>query len=815
LKQLIVAAVLVLAAFAGSSGVQTSHAVVPYAPGDVFAGVGTGFIKHFDSSGTLLETLDTGTTCAEQLGMAFDAAGNLYATSSFGSCFGAGQVVKFDNQGGLIGPFGGPYSASTESIVIDASGNVYVGQPDGTQDILKFDSSGTPLASYDVAVENRGSDWMDLAADQCTMYYTSEGTTIKRYDVCADIQLPDFASGLHGAAFALRLLPDGGLLVADSQDIHRLDATGTIVDTYDEPSEPSFFFALNLDPDGVHFWTAGYGSGNVYKFAIDPSGPPVLTFNAGILGYAVSGLAIFGEPTQGGGGCAESPIAPSSVEAILFPGESLDVEKCVEVPEIPPTPDIFFLFDTTGSMGGDIATVQAKLAEIITTVGAQSVDPQYGVAKYEDFPFDPWGLNTNVAYQLLQAITSDTTAVTTAINSLSTFAGSGGDTPESGYEGLYQALTGAGRDLPNPDGSAPDGDFTDAGEIAPGQDAGFRPDASQVILLVGDAAFHLPGDPPTSLQFAAGYPGAGQADVLAAQGDASIFCLIPAELEGVGPEAQCDALGATSFDIGASSEDIVAAIIAALGEVEVEVSMESDCTAPITTTFDPTSQTVVSGGTATFTETISVAGDAPGGTYECDDHVLIDGEPLLDPAGEPVVEHKIIHVPEGFLTGGGQIDTGKGKNAFNISFGGNVGFLADFSLVGQWQTNFHNVSVDSLDKARFHSTAITALQFFDDGGPGPNPPPANANVGLFTATGRLNGEDGWTLDVCLADRGEPGRQNDSIRVALTNPGGVLVYDSRGSTDFASEDPGGQGGVCDSRHKLDAGNFQIHSGVKGP
>jgi hypothetical protein len=508
-------------------------------------------------------------------------------------------------------------------------------------------------------------------------------------------------------------------------------------------------------------------------------------------------------------------ISPPLVEEVIFPGGSVDIEKTVQTPVIPPTPDVFFLFDTTGSMGGDIATVQAKLADIIAAVGAQSVNPQYGVAKYEDFPFSPWGLESNVAYELLQAMTSNTTAVTTAINSLSTFPGSGGDTPESGYEGLYQALTGAGHDLPNPDGSAPDGDFADPGEIAPGQDAGFRPEASKVIMLVGDAAFHLPGDPPTSLQFAAGYPGAGQADVLAAQGDVTFFCLIPAELEGVGPEAQCDALGATSFNIGTSSRDIVAAIIAALGEVEIEVSMQSDCTDPISVTFDPSSQTVVSGSTAAFTETISVASDAPGGTYECDDWALIDGQPMTNAAGNIILEHKVIHVPEGFLTGGGQIDDGRGRNAKSISFGGNVGFLADFSLVGQWETNFHNVSVDSLDKARFHSTAITSLQFFNDGGAGPNPPPANANVALFTATGRLNGEDGWTLNVCLADRGEPGRQNDSIRVRLINPGGVVMYDSRGSTDFVSEDPGGQGGVCDSRHKLDAGNLQIHSGVKGP
>ena len=172
-------------------------------------------------------------------------------------------------------------------------------------------------------------------------------------------------------------------------------------------------------------------------------------------------------------------------------------------------------------------------------------------------------------------------------------------------------------------------------------------------------------------------------------------------------------------------------------------------------------------------------------------------------------------MPEGFLTGGGQIDNGRGKNKAEwLNASGNVGFLADFSLVGQWNVVFHDVTnaTVNIDKAHFHSTAITALQFFHDGGAGPNPPPANANVGRFTATGRLNGVDGYTLEVCLADRGEPGsKATDSIRLRLTDPGGVIIYDSL--SDFASQD-NTLTGVCEWRHKLDTGNYQIHSGVKG-
>src|SRR5207302_622394 len=99
-------------------------------------------------------------------------------TSSFGSC-GTGGLVEFDTVGNLIGPFGGTYSESTESIVIDRSGNVFVGQPDGSRQVLMFSSTGALIGSYSPDPEDRGTDWIDLAADQCTLRYTSEGSSIK------------------------------------------------------------------------------------------------------------------------------------------------------------------------------------------------------------------------------------------------------------------------------------------------------------------------------------------------------------------------------------------------------------------------------------------------------------------------------------------------------------------------------------------------------------------------------------------------------------------------------------------------------------
>jgi len=80
-------------------------------------------------------------------------------------------------------------------------------------------------------------------------------------------------------------------------------------------------------------------------------------------------------------------------------------------------------------------------------------------------------------------------------------------------------------------------------------------------------------------------------------------------------------------------------------------------------------------------------------------------------------------------------------------------------------------------------------------------------VGRQWGTGDLDKAPGYFLRVCVADRGEPGKGNDTMRMQPFAPGPVLVYDS--ATDFADEAPGS---ACDG-HRLDGGNAQIHSGLK--
>ena len=290
-----------LVALPARAAERSPNAPTAFAVGDVFVGVGSGKIKRFTPTGTLLQTLDTGiTTCSEDLGMAFDTSGNLYATVAFGNSCGPGKVVKFDNNGTLIGPFGGGYSDSTESITLDAAQNVFVGQPDGTRRIRKFNSAGVFQTEYTVTVGPRGTDWIDMAADQCTIFYTSEGPSIRKYNTCTSTQLADFCTSCPSAQSltGMRLRGNGEVFAADfSSQVRHYDPSGALINSYTAPGLVSPF-AVNLDPDGTTLWTADYGSGQVFRFNI-ATGAKVIEWNAGTNGNTASGLAVFGEIVVG------------------------------------------------------------------------------------------------------------------------------------------------------------------------------------------------------------------------------------------------------------------------------------------------------------------------------------------------------------------------------------------------------------------------------------------------------------------------------------------------------------------------------------
>ncbi len=273
-----------VAAVVMATALTAAPAVAQYQMGDIFASIGSGQVAEYRADGTLVRTLNSGVS-GYTTGSAFDGAGNFYVTN-----FSSNSVSLFNNSGVLQGTFGGGYS-TPEAILFNRAGSAFVGNV-GATGIRQFNAAGTLLQTFAAG----RVDWMDLAADQRTMYFTAEGTTIQRYDLVTQTILTPFATGLGGDAFALRILRNGGVLVATDVGVLQMSSTGSIVRTYTAGSVGAFF-ALNLDPDGTSFWTGSVGNGSLYEFNI-ASGALERTINTGSGSFY--GVSVFGEITQGG-----------------------------------------------------------------------------------------------------------------------------------------------------------------------------------------------------------------------------------------------------------------------------------------------------------------------------------------------------------------------------------------------------------------------------------------------------------------------------------------------------------------------------------
>ncbi len=137
-------------------------------------------------------------------------------------------------------------------------------------------------------------------------------------------------------------------------------------------------------------------------------------------------------------------------------GGSVTVNKTVTVTKAVTTSllDIFFLADTTGSMGSALASVKAEASSLLSSTALLG-DVRWAVGEYKDIS-DPY------AYKVNTAFTSNQSAVQAGINSWS--ASGGGDTPEANLFGLQNAAN----------------------------DSGWRTAAGKVLVWFGDARGHDP-----------------------------------------------------------------------------------------------------------------------------------------------------------------------------------------------------------------------------------------------------------------------------------------------------------------------------------
>jgi len=462
-------------------------------------------------------------------------------------------------------------------------------------------------------------------------------------------------------------------------------------------------------------------------------------------------------------GPATPGISPEAVDLVLFPGQSFDLDKTVTTPEIPPGVEVCLLQDETGSFIDDIGNLQGgtTASDIYDAVVAAAPGAKFAVAGFRDYPTSPYGSPGDWVYRLLGGMSDVEADWLAGIAGLS--ASGGNDTPEAQYDAIVAALIGGF-------GQDPCG-FSTADDV------------TRVLVVTTDAPFHLPGDGKPHVNT--------EASTITALTTTDVI-VVGLKAPGAGGELDslASATGGSVQELSSDGSNIAAAILAGLSDVDIDVEMTSDCAAPVNTSFDPAAYVdVPSGSILSFNESISVDEFAPPGTYECKDWALIDGSPMTDASGATIYEYKTIEVPANFVTGGGNIVEGKGKNRINLlTFGGNAGFLLDGTLVGHWTFNFHEFGV------RFITTELTGLQFYDSGGD-PAPPGADADTAMLTAIAKGDLGDGWidgcTVEVSFRDGGEP--EDDLLfGIGMTCPGGIVV---------------GLG-------ELSGGNIQIHNGYKG-
>jgi von Willebrand factor type A domain/HYR domain len=300
-------------------------------------------------------------------------------------------------------------------------------------------------------------------------------------------------------------------------------------------------------------------------------------------------------------------VDPASVEQSANPGTSLVVNKTVSTPAIPPNPDVVLLVDTTTSMGAVISAVQSNLSNIIGSVQSAQPSAEFAVARYKDTDDEP----TFAAFQVLQNLTGNPSAVQTAVNNLG-LAGGGSDAPEDWINGLFQVATGA---------------------IA------WRPADTRIVVLVGDSSSHDPSNGHSLGATIAALQAAQVRVVVVDVGPAPNAISDGLDSSGQGT-AVANATGGPAVLHGTNA-NVAPLILAGLQNLPVTVDPHVTCDAGLSVTFDHGATTVTSGSDVPYVETVHVSGTAPqGATLHCAVDFQLNGV-----AGTPAfVEHITVHV---------------------------------------------------------------------------------------------------------------------------------------------------------------------------
>lgn len=221
--------------------VATAKVITP-GPNNVLVGTEGGIVDRFTQSGILIGQYDDG-QANYVTGMCRDSSGNVYATN-----FGAYTISKFDSKMNLVtGAWATVTSGEVESCSIaNSTGHLFAGAAD-TNQIFEFDlATGALVTSFTVTTGSRGTDWLDVLPDGCTIRYTSEDSVVRQFNACTDSELPNFTTSSAGPCYENHTMANGDVVAACTSEVDVWNPDGTLNQSY--PGVGAFNVALTSDP---------------------------------------------------------------------------------------------------------------------------------------------------------------------------------------------------------------------------------------------------------------------------------------------------------------------------------------------------------------------------------------------------------------------------------------------------------------------------------------------------------------------------------------------------------------------------------------
>ena len=458
-------------------------------------------------------------------------------------------------------------------------------------------------------------------------------------------------------------------------------------------------------------------------------------------------------------------ISPTTLEATLASGESINETKNVTMPELAPKADVIFALDLTGSMGGIINTAKANSITIMDNLTAAGVDVNFGAMSYMDYPhaYTSYGYNAtygwlpagDYAYSLDQAITSNKSAVSTAINSLA--LGSGGDGPQDYTRIFYESYadsnvswrSGAKKVLLNFGDNVPHDNNLREGVTIGNWSTGGDPGRDEIMFTADDL----------DLQIVLNDMATNNVILLEAHTSSSTYW-----------DYWTNLTGGKRFTTGSTTlvDDVVTEVISALTSPTV-TNVHLEASAGYESWISSgDSYTGPTGVSTTLGVTITV----PEGT-DCGDYEFTIS--AVDDSGVSYGTQKvIIHVPcepepePGFMTGGGSVFMSDGTR---VTHG--------FALNCDASMAQNNLQINWGKKNKFHLENLTTAACSDDPAINPKNPKASFDTYEGTGMGRYNGVSGATAHWIFTDAGEPGKL-DIARILIKDAGNNTVLTVSGN-----------------------------------